>query len=303
MDRYHDSVKELIDAPLLSTLYYRNKKGKIRPTWRFWRWFSIITLNLIFFLSFFVDIQFLEGSLTGSRLLGFHLIDPFVSLEILAAEHHIHTNIIIGIATLIGFYFIVGGKAFCAWACPYGLLSEIGERIHQILVRKKVIKERNYNPNVRFIFWGIFLIAAALDGYLVFEVINPVGILSRFFVYGWSVAIVWVVAILLVEIFYSRRGWCKYVCPIGTTYNFVGWISPMKVQWDMDKCDHCAACLIACPEDHVLEFTKPKHDKKREEKGIKKEFVKNGDCIMCARCFDVCHTDAYNFEFRLKNLV
>ena len=113
---------------------------------------------------------------------------------------------------------------------------------------------------MRYLFWIIFLAAAAIDGYLVFEVINPVGILSRFIVYGWSLAIVWVVVILSVEIFYSRRAWCKYVCPIGTTYSFIGWVSPMKVQWDMQKCDHCAACLIACPEDHVLEFTKPKNE-------------------------------------------
>ena len=303
MDKYQDSVKALVNAPILSTLFYKTKAGKTRPTWRFYRWFSIIVLNVIFFLSFFIDFQFLEGTLTGSRLLGFHLIDPFASLEILVAQHHIHTNIIIGIATIIVFYFFVGGKAFCAWACPYGLLSEIGERVHQILINKKIIKERAFNPKIRYYFWIIFLAAAAIDGYLVFEVINPVGILSRFIVYGWSLAIVWVIVILSVEIFYSRRAWCKYVCPIGTTYSLIGWISPMKVQWDMQKCDHCAACLIACPEDHVLEFIKPKNDKKRKEKGITKEFVKDGDCIMCGRCFDVCHTDAYNFEFRLKNLV
>ncbi len=302
MDRYSWSTRELVNAPLLSTLYNKSN-GKIRPTWRFWRWLSVIVINLVFFLSYHIDIQFLEGTLTGSRLLGFHLIDPFVALEILAAEHHIHTNIIIGTATIVAFYFFVGGKAFCGWVCPYGLLSEIGERIHQILVNKHIIKERSFNPRIRYVFWAIFLVAAAVDGYLVFEMINPVGILSRFIVYGFSLAIVWVLLVLLMEIFFSRRAWCKYVCPIGTTYSFIGWVSPMKVQWDMDKCDHCMACFAVCPEDHVLEFAKPKYDEERKKKGITKEFVKDGDCIMCARCFDVCHEDAYNFEFRLKNLV
>ncbi len=303
MDKYNWDVKKLVNAPLFSTLYFKTKSGRWKPSWRFTRWLSIIVINLIFFLSFFLDIQFLEGSLTGSRLLGFHLIDPFAGLEILAAEHHIHTNVIIGTVTLIIFYFFVGGKAFCGWVCPYGLLSEIGEWIHMKLVNKRVIKERSFNPKVRYLFWVIFLLGAFIDGYLVFEIINPVGILSRFIVYGWSMAIIWVVLILLMEIFYSRRAWCKYVCPIGTTYAFLGWGSVMKVQWDMEKCDHCAACFIACPETHVLEFAKAKYDKEREEKGITKEFVKDGDCIMCARCFDVCHEDAYNFEFRLKNLV
>ncbi len=303
MDRYNAKVKELVNAPFLSTFYYKNQNGKTRLTIRAWRWLSIILINLAFFLSFFIDFQFLEGTLNGSRLLGFHMIDPFTALEIFAAEHHIHTNVIIGSATLLVFYFLAGGKAYCSWVCPYGLLSEIGERIHQKLVRKKIIKERKHNPNIRFLFWVIFLIAAGVDGYLVFEVINPIGIVSRAITYGWSLALIWVGIILLLEIFYSRRAWCKYVCPVGTTYNMLGWISMTKVQWDMDKCDHCGACLDACFEDHVLEFIKPKHDKERAKKGITKQVVVNGDCTLCGRCFDVCHTDAYNYEFRLKDLV
>ncbi len=303
MDRYNASVKDLINAPFLSTFVYKNKKGKTRFTIRAWRWISIITINLLFFLSFFIDFQVLEGTLNGSRLLGFHMIDPFTALEIFAAEHQIHTNVIIGSATLIIFYFLAGGKAYCSWVCPYGLLSEIGERIHQKLVRKKIIKERKHNPNVRFLFWALFLVAAAVDGYLVFEVLNPIGIVSRAITYGWSLALSWVVVILLIEIFYSRRAWCKYVCPVGTTYNMLGWVSLTKVQWDMDKCDHCGACLNACFEEHVLEFIKPKHDKERAKKDITKQVVVNGDCTLCGRCFDVCHTDAYNYEFRLKDLV
>jgi len=303
LDRYHDSSKELVDAPLLSTLFEKNKDGKTRLSWRGWRWLSIIVINLMFFLSFFIDFQFLEGTLNGSRLLGFHLIDPFTALEIFAAEHHIHTNVIIGSVTLLVFYFFAGGKAYCSWVCPYGLLSEIGEHIHMKLVRKRIIKERKFSPYLRFYFWALFLAAALIDGYLVFEVINPIGIISRFITYGWSLAVIWVIILLLFEIFFSRRAWCKYVCPVGTTYNFLGWISLTRVKWDMDKCDHCGACFIVCPEEHVLEFTKPKHDKEREEKGITKEYVKNGDCILCNRCFDVCHEDAYNVDFRLKDMI
>ncbi|MCB4743620.1 MAG: NapH/MauN family ferredoxin-type protein [Sulfurovum sp.] len=303
MDKYNSSVKKLIDAPFLSTLYYKNCNGKYRLTIRAWRWLSIFVINFLFFLSFHVDMQVLEGTLNGSRLLGFHLIDPFTALEIFAAEYHFHINVIIGSMTLIIFYFLVGGKAYCAWVCPYGFLSEIGERIHQILVRKKTIKGHKFNPNVRFIFWVIFLVAAIIDGYLVFEVINPIGYLSRVITYGWSLAIVWVLVILLIEIFYSRRAWCKYVCPVGTTYNLIGWASMTKVQWDMNKCDHCGACLNVCFEDHVLEFIKPKYDKERTQKGVEKQLVINGDCTLCGRCFDVCHTDAYHYEFRLKDFV
>jgi len=303
MDRYNGSIRDILNASFFSTFYYTNKEGKKRPTIRAWRWLSILLINLAFFLSFHIDLQLLEGTLNGSRLLGFHLIDPFTGLEIFAAEHRIHTNVIIGTATLIAFYFLFGGKAYCSWVCPYGLLSEIGEYFHLKLVRKKIIKEHTFDPRYRFVFWIVFLIAAAVDGYLVFELINPIGIISRFITYGWTLAIVWVLIILAFEVFYSRRAWCTYVCPVGTTYNFLGWISMTKPKWDMNKCDHCGACLVACPESHVLEFIKPKHDKERKEKGIDHQLVVNGDCTLCGRCMDVCHTDAYNYDFRLKDLI
>ncbi len=235
--------------------------------------------------------------------MGFHLIDPFTALEIFAADHSMDVNIIIGSLTLVTFYFLVGGKAYCSWVCPYGFLSEIGEYIHLRLVAKKIIKERKFDPRIRFYFWVLFLVAAGIDGFLVFEVFNPIGALSRFITYGWSLALVWVLVALLFEIFFSRRGWCKYVCPVGTTYNMLGWISLTRLKWDMDKCDHCSACLAVCPEDHVLEFIKPKHDKERMEKNKKQEYIKNGDCILCGRCVDVCHTNAYKLDFRLKDLV
>jgi len=303
MNRYSGSVRELVNASFASTFLSKNKAGHTRLSWRGWRWISIITINVLFFLSFHIDIQILEGTLNGSRLLGFHLIDPFTALEIFASNHGMHTNVIIGSLTLLIFYFFVGGKAYCSWVCPYGLLSEIGERIHLKLVRKKIIKERRFDPHLRFFFWIVFLLAAFMDGYLVFEVINPIGIISRFITYGWSIALVWVVVILLFEIFFSRRGWCKYICPIGTTYNLVGWIGLTRIKWDMNKCDHCSACIAVCPEDHVLEFIKPKYDKDRAVRNKTNAYIKNGDCILCGRCLDVCHADAYNIDFRLKDLV
>jgi len=303
MDKYKGSVRELVNASFLNTFFSKNKNGKSRLSWRGWRWISIILINLAFFLSFYIDVQILEGTLNGSRLLGFHLIDPFTALQIFVSDNSLHINVLIGSLTLIVFYFFVGGKAYCSWVCPYGLLSEIGEKIHLKLVSKKIIKERNFNPKIRFLFWAIFLLAAFIDGYLVFEVFNPIGIISRFISYGWSLALVWVVVILLFEIFFSRRGWCKYICPVGTTYNLVGWIGLTRIKWNMDKCDHCSACIAVCPEDHVLDFIKPKYDKARKDKDKTKEYIKNGDCILCGRCYDVCHTDAYNLDFRLKDLV
>jgi ferredoxin-type protein NapH len=62
-------------------------------------------------------------------------------------------------------------------------------------------------------------------------------------------------------------------------------------------------CHDVCFENQVLEITKAKYDKQREEKGITREYITGADCTLCGRCIDVCHVDALKFDFRLKNLV
>ncbi len=301
MDKYN-SRATIKNTTFLSTFTDKTREGKTKLSYRTKRWVMVIAMHLLFFLSFNIDIQILEGTLTGSRFLGFHLIDIFATMQLFLATHQLPVNMIIGTVTIIVVYIIIGGRTYCAWVCPYGLLSEIGEKIHNTLVDKKIIKEHEFDHRVRYVFWGIFLVLAFTSGYLVFEIFNVVGILSRFIAYGWSVALTWVFAVLVVEIFFSRRAWCRYVCPLGTTYGLMGPLSATRIEWN-DNCDHCMVCHDVCFENQVLELTKAKYDKEREEQGIKTQFVTGADCTLCGRCIDVCHEDALNFEFRLKSLV
>lgn len=280
------------------TFFVVTKDGKKKPSIRFWRWMSIISVHLLFFLSYHIDLQVLEGTLSGSRFLGFHLIDPFMTLQVFVAHHEIPTNLIIGTVTIVFVYIIIGGRAYCSWICPYGLIGEVGEKIHKDLVRKKIIKEHPFDHRVRYLFWSSFLALAFLAGYMVFEIFNIVGIISRAIIYGWSVALSFVLVVFLVEVFYSQRAWCRYVCPVGTTFSFIGWPSATKVKWD-DKCDHCQVCVQVCLVPHVLEITKKNADKK----GAKEYSIISGDCTLCGRCIEVCHTDALNYETKLKKLI
>jgi ferredoxin-type protein NapH len=146
------------------------------------------------------------------------------------------------------------------------------------------------------------LILSFTSGYLVFETFNVVGILSRAIAYGWSIALIWVAVVFGMEVFFSRRAWCTYICPIGTTYGYIGKVSALRIEWN-DNCDHCMVCSDVCFENQVLEITKAKYDKQREEKNITREYITGADCTLCGRCIDVCHADALKFDFRLKSLV
>ena len=301
MDKYNNR-ETIKNTSFWSTFFDTTKEGKRKFSYRMKRWILVIAIHLFFFLSFFIDLQMLEGTLQGSRFLGFHMIDPFATLEVWLATYHIPINVIIGTATIVLVYMLVGGRTYCSWVCPYGILSEYGEKLHNTLVSKKIIKSRKFDHRIKYIFWAGFLAMAFVSGYIVFETISTVGILSRMMAYGWSMALIWVAVVFAIEVFFSRRAWCTYVCPIGTTYGMIGKVSALRVEWN-DNCDSCMVCHDVCFENQVLEITKAKYDKQREEKEITREYNTGADCTLCGRCIDVCHADALNFDFRLKGLV
>ncbi len=301
MDKYNNR-ETIKNTTFWSTFFSRTKDGKKIFSYRMKRWILVISIHLLFFLSFSIDIQILEGTLSGSRFLGFHMIDIYTTMQLYVATYELPINMIIGTVTILIFYMLVGGRSYCAWVCPYGILSEIGEKLHNTLVKKKIIKSRKFDHRVRHLFWIMFLGLSFTSGYLVFETFNVVGILSRVVAYGWSLALIWVAIVFALEVFYSRRAWCTYICPIGTTYGYIGKVSALRVEWN-DSCDHCMVCHDVCSENQVLEIVKAKYDKQREEKSITKEYITGADCTLCGRCIDVCHNDALDFDFRLKSLV
>jgi ferredoxin-type protein NapH len=263
--------------------------------WRNRRWATLIIINLLFVISFQFDLQLVEGSLTASRFIGFHMADPYAAMQIGLAFGQIILNLVIGTLTVVFLYLIFGGRAFCSWVCPYHLVSELAEKIHMKLAKKKLIKNRPFTITTKYWLWGIFLIIAFLTGYTAFEMLSPLGILSRALIYGPGIGLLWVVFLLLVEIFYSRRVWCRNICPIGVTYRFIGIFSLTKVVYDISGCHHDGACRTTCLVPHVLDFTKPGKATRLHDNYV------GGDCTNCGMCVDICPTDSLKFDIRYVN--
>ena len=272
------------------------KQGDHPKKWRNRRWAAIIIINLLFTLSFWVDIQLFEGSLIASRVIGFHMADIYSALQVALAYKILFINLIIGTATVFIIWAVLGGRAFCSWVCPYHLLAEWAEKIHFKLVAKKWVSDHSFHRGVRTIFWIVFALLAWILGYALFNSINPVGIVSRALIYGPSLAMLWVLMLLTLEIFYSRRAWCRYICPMGLTYGMVGALSPLQVTYKLFFCRHDSACRSVCEVPHVLECVK-----KSRANQVKIDI--GTDCTLCGACIDICPTQSLSFEIKGLSLI
>ncbi|MDJ0867600.1 MAG: NapH/MauN family ferredoxin-type protein [Myxococcota bacterium] len=268
-------------------------QAKTVHTWRNRRWAVLIGVNLLFTLSYWVDIQILEGSLTASRLLGFHLADVYSSLLVMLAERHVAVNLVIGSVTVLLFWGLVGGRAFCSWICPYHLVAELSEKLHDRLAASGRVRDHPLHRGVRVVLWVLFALLAFVTGHTLFLVVNPIGILSRAVVYGPSLALAWVVLLFLFEVVYSRRAWCRYVCPIGLTYGVLGAAAPVGVRYNLESCAHEGECRKVCEVPHVLEMT-------IKGRAADAHVDVGPDCTRCGMCVDICPTDS--LEFQVKGL-
>ena len=260
-------------------------------TWRNRRWAVLIAINLLFTLSFWIDIQILEGSLTASRLLGFHLADPYSSLLVTIAEKAVPVNLAIGAVTIALFWGLIGGRAFCSWACPYHLVAEWAEMLHMRLASRGIVRDHLFHRGIRSVLWIGFVILTLVTGYALFLTLNPIGVLSRALVYGPSLALAWVALLLGFEVLYARRAWCRYVCPIGLTYGIVGAKAPIRVTFDLEVCAHEGECRKVCEVPHVLELTiKGRAEDAKMDVGP--------DCTRCGLCVDTCPTGALRYELK-----
>ncbi|MCW8888894.1 MAG: 4Fe-4S binding protein, partial [Gammaproteobacteria bacterium] len=183
------------------------------------------------------------------------------------------------------------GRTFCSWVCPYHLLSEWTEWLHLKFVAKGWVKNHEFHRGTRSVLYLIFALLALVTGYTVYETISPTGIVSRALIYGPNLILLWVVFILLIELLYSRRFWCRYACPIGLTYGLVGQISPLRVKYTIEGCHHEGECRKVCLVPHVLETV-------IKGRATDVDVPIGADCTRCGMCIDVCPTGSLRFNYK-----
>lgn len=232
--------------------------------------------------------KFLKGDLSSSLLLDtIPLSDPYAVLQMLSSGAILGADIFIGAGIIIAFYAIVGGRAFCSWVCPINLVTDLAALIRRVLGWDKIERKVWLKRSLRYWILGLSLLVSLASGVAAFEMVSPIGILTRGVVFGMGMSLAAVGCIFLFDLLVLKHGWCGYVCPLGGSYALIGKFSLIRVKHEKEKCTECMECKLICPEKQVLDII-----------GKKDGFITKGECINCGRCIEVCNDNALSFGFR-----
>lgn len=231
-----------------------------------------------------------KGNLSSSLFLDFlPLTDPYLFLQTLLAGFIPATSALIGAAIVTVFYLLVGGRVYCAWVCPVNVVTDTAAWARR---RLGIKSGRTPDSNSRHWVLAGSLLAAALSGSLLWELVNPVSILQRSLIFGTAGSVAVVFAIFSYDLLVAGRGWCGHLCPMGAFYGLLGQTALLRVSAaKRGACDDCMDCFVICPEPQVI---RPALKKAGQDSPL----ILDRDCTNCGRCIDICGRQVFNFTHR-----
>lgn len=232
----------------------------------------------------------LKGNLSSSVLFGLvPLADPFAVLQMFFAGAIVAVDALVGAMLILGFYSLIGGRAFCSWVCPVNIVTDFANWLR---VKTKIHREEwqlRITRKTRYVVIVLALLLSFILGLPAFEFVSPISILHRGLIFGMGLGWTMVLAVFLFDLFVIKNGWCGHVCPLGGFYSLVTKPSLVRVNYNKDRCTECMQCVKICPESQVLHMV-----------GKHSSIVSSGECINCGRCVEVCNDNAIYFTLRLK---
>ena len=228
---------------------------------------------------------FFYGSLSSSSIFGINLLDPFAFLQYVVASKSIALDSLLAVLPVLVFYGLIRGRVFCGWTCPVNLLLEI---IDWIRLKLKIkVEERVLPRHAKVYVAAGVLVLSLLLSFPVFEALSPISFINKGLIFGSLVGGITLLAVILVELFWGHRVWCRALCPLGGFYEVVGKVGLLNVAIDNETCIGCNKCKKACLCDpEILDAPVAGED----------VIVRAGDCMLCGKCIEACPVEALSIK-------
>jgi polyferredoxin len=172
---------------------------------------------------------------------------------------------------------LVAKKAFCGWACPIGFLGELSGRLGGRLWRGRPRVRPGANSRLKLLRYAVLVVSLYFTyrlGELVLRGYDPYYIIFSGFGHGTVGWITYVtLAVLVVGAFLVPMFFCRYLCPLGATFDPASRLGLVKIVRNPALCSSCGDCGRACP--HEL----------RPDQAVK---LRHRDCTNCLECVDAC---------------
>ena len=177
---------------------------------------------------------------------------------------------------------IVVKKAFCSWLCPIGTLSESLWMLGRKLFGGNITVPRWLDYPLRclkyilmaFFLWAIAGMDTGALANFIYSPYNKVADIKMylFFARISTFALV-TIGVLIALSVVIKNFWCRFLCPYGALLGAAGWLSPLKITRNAERCVACALCTKACPANIQV------HASTR---------VWSDECTSCLACVEAC---------------
>jgi ferredoxin-type protein NapH len=273
------------------------EKGWLRAhQWLILRRISQLSILALFLAGPWFGQWIVKGNLAYSYTVNvLPLTDPYVALQSMATGHLPEMLGLIGMAIVLAFYLLVGGRVYCSWVCPVNIVTDAAGWLRD---RLGIKGGAQLGRNTRYWILGMTFVGSAATGVVLWELINPVSMLHRGLIFGMGMGWAVVLAVFLFDLFVMSRGWCGRLCPVGAFYSLLGRWSPVRVSAPARAaCNDCMDCFEVCPEPQVI-----RPALKGEGQGLG-PVILAPNCTNCGRCIDVCSKGVFAFSAGFRNRV
>ncbi len=263
--------------------------GRRIQRWRRAVQISVIALIAAVPLLNLVRIDVVQGTLCSIGIRSIDVTCSLGALQVFLASRTVYLPLLLSSLAFIVLVLVLG-RVFCSWICPQHVVSEAGDGVRKILRPGQSegpdsLERYRRGRNLLFSILGLGLLATFVFGVPVICYICPIGIICRQFITGTFLGKIGgetliVLTIVLVEITIARRGWCRYICPVGAFYSIFITHRGLKIKRNRARCAECGSCEKVCPMgDSPLQGRIGR------------------TCTNCAICVDDCPEGALGFTF------